>query len=143
MSQLKDFLGQDLNVGDIVTYPVRQGSSMWMSIGKITSIEEKRRHYSNDVYFVPHIITISEKFIYEESKYDLNSKQRKFVLSEVEKGYIPNNWKICYVNSPKKSFLTETKRIIKVNPEHLSDVQYFVLVKEQMCIDRLKLDDGK
>lgn len=35
---LKDIRGIQINVGDTVAYPVRTGSALWMSYGKVDSI---------------------------------------------------------------------------------------------------------
>lgn len=38
---MKDILGREIKVGQIVAYPVRQSSSMWMSYGEVKEIGEK------------------------------------------------------------------------------------------------------
>jgi len=44
----KDFTGRVIKVGDIIAYPVRQGSSMWMSKAEVLGIEEKPRYWHKD-----------------------------------------------------------------------------------------------
>lgn len=39
---VKDFLGQEIMIGDVVVYPTRWGSSMDMNIGRVTEIVEKK-----------------------------------------------------------------------------------------------------
>jgi hypothetical protein len=36
---VKDFLGREIKAGDLVVYPVRRGSSMWMSRMTVLSTE--------------------------------------------------------------------------------------------------------
>jgi hypothetical protein len=36
---MKDFLGREIKAGDTVVYPVRRGSSMWMSRMKVEGTE--------------------------------------------------------------------------------------------------------
>lgn len=35
---MKDFLGQDINSGDTVVYPGRQGSNMWMNSATVLDL---------------------------------------------------------------------------------------------------------
>lgn len=35
---MKDFLGQDINVGDTIVYPNRQGSNLWMNQAQVTEV---------------------------------------------------------------------------------------------------------
>lgn len=37
---MKDMLGNKIKVGDMVTYPVRRSSSMWMSYGRVVKCDE-------------------------------------------------------------------------------------------------------
>ena len=37
---MKDMLGNEIVVGNMVAYPVRQSSSMWMSYGKILEVND-------------------------------------------------------------------------------------------------------
>ena len=36
-----DFRGEEIRVGDLVAYPLRQSSSMWMNVGVVCKITEK------------------------------------------------------------------------------------------------------
>ena len=42
---MKDFLDNDINVGDTIVYPGRQGSSLWMNKGKVVGIDVHRYRY--------------------------------------------------------------------------------------------------
>lgn len=35
---MKDFLGQDINVGDTIVYPNRQGSALWMNQAMVSEV---------------------------------------------------------------------------------------------------------
>lgn len=37
----KDYLNKDINVGDLIVYPVRHGSEMWLNTMKVTGIEPR------------------------------------------------------------------------------------------------------
>jgi len=37
---MKDFLGRTIEVGDTIVYPVRRGSSMWLSKGEVEFVGE-------------------------------------------------------------------------------------------------------
>lgn len=39
MNQVKDFLGREIRAGDMVVYPVRRGSSMWLKKLRIQQVE--------------------------------------------------------------------------------------------------------
>lgn len=45
---LKDIAGRELNPGDIIAYPVRSGSNLWMTTAKILEIKEKSNCYGTD-----------------------------------------------------------------------------------------------
>lgn len=34
----RDFLGREIQVGNLITYPVRKGSSMWLNKLKVTQV---------------------------------------------------------------------------------------------------------
>lgn len=38
MSRAFDFYGRTIRNGDVITYPVRQGSNMWLDHGKVTAV---------------------------------------------------------------------------------------------------------
>lgn len=38
LESYKDCIGNDVKVGDVITYPGRSGSSLWMNFGKVTKI---------------------------------------------------------------------------------------------------------
>jgi hypothetical protein len=38
---MKDILGREVNVGDIIAYPGRQSSNLWLNVAKILAFEEK------------------------------------------------------------------------------------------------------
>jgi hypothetical protein len=38
LKSYKDCIGNDVKVGDVITYPGRSGSSLWMNFGKVTKI---------------------------------------------------------------------------------------------------------
>ena len=44
---MKDFLGREIKAGDLVVYPVRRGSSMWMSKMTVDSTEGGKLRGSN------------------------------------------------------------------------------------------------
>ena len=46
--QYQDMYGNPLEVGDVITYPVRWGSSMWMSTAVIRELTTVRRWYTRD-----------------------------------------------------------------------------------------------
>lgn len=43
MIEAKDMLGNTLKAGSIITYPVRQSSSMWMNLAVVLDVEVKER----------------------------------------------------------------------------------------------------
>lgn len=43
--EYKDFLGQEIEVGDTIVYPVRWGSSMWLSKTKVLERTETTSYY--------------------------------------------------------------------------------------------------
>lgn len=49
MIAAKDFLGNTLNIGDIIAYPGRLGGSMWMNVGEIVDIQEYAGEYKSIV----------------------------------------------------------------------------------------------
>jgi len=40
----KDYTGRTIKVGDLVAFPVRRGSGMWLSSARVSSIRERERH---------------------------------------------------------------------------------------------------
>lgn len=52
---LKDFFGTDLRAGDIIAYPGRYGSSLWVNVAKVLSVNAEsavvlkaQRNYSDE-----------------------------------------------------------------------------------------------
>lgn len=43
-----DYFNNDIHVGDIVAYPGRSGSSLWMNHGKVIEVVCKKRHEWSD-----------------------------------------------------------------------------------------------
>ena len=45
----RDFLGREINVGNMIVYPVRRGSSMWLNKIRVTAIgsvqKQEQREY--------------------------------------------------------------------------------------------------
>ena len=41
-----DFLGRDIKTGDLVVYPVRRGSSMWLKRVMVTGIETRGQGFT-------------------------------------------------------------------------------------------------
>lgn len=35
-----DVLGRTIGVGDLLSYPVRQGSDLWVNVGRVLSVED-------------------------------------------------------------------------------------------------------
>lgn len=53
MINLKDFRGNQINVGDDVAYPVRQSSALWMCSGKVEDIYTNKVDWrGNPIYRV-------------------------------------------------------------------------------------------
>ena len=52
---MKDFLNNDINVGDTIVYPGRQGSSLWMNKAKVIGIEMEHRP-SWSYHYVPTLL---------------------------------------------------------------------------------------
>ena len=48
--KVEDILGRELKVGDTIAYPRRSGSSMWMTTGVITAIEEFRDRWTKTMH---------------------------------------------------------------------------------------------
>lgn len=48
---MKDFLGQQIKVGDSVVYPNRHGSDMWLNYAQVSDVNidsiQVRRHHDN------------------------------------------------------------------------------------------------
>jgi hypothetical protein len=40
---VKDALGRDILVGDFIIYPGHQGSSLWLTIGRVTAVGDDGR----------------------------------------------------------------------------------------------------
>jgi len=40
-SQMKDFLGQQIEAGDSIVYPNRQGSRLWMNFATVADVRDK------------------------------------------------------------------------------------------------------
>lgn len=46
MEIVSDFLGNEIKVGDFVIYPVRHGSSLWMSTAEVVKIRDLKYRWS-------------------------------------------------------------------------------------------------
>jgi len=44
---MKDAWGQEIEVGDIVVYPSRHSSSMWLTRAVVVEIIERKRHWAS------------------------------------------------------------------------------------------------
>jgi len=135
MNQLKDFLNQPLNVGDIVTYPIRRGSWMEMRFAKITSITSL-----DGCHFDIRTVTYSERFVYSESKYELDTKKYKFIFEQVDKGIVSKNWKTADVFLPIKSYICVPKRLIKIHRESLPEHLYECLIDEVPTVTNIRVE---
>jgi len=54
LESYKDCCGNDVKVGDVITYPGRTGSSLWMNFGKVTKITQK----TEDSYYGKRTFTL-------------------------------------------------------------------------------------
>ena len=50
MIEAKDQFGNEIKAGDIITYPGRQGSSLWMNVARVKEVTKAERYWSNDLH---------------------------------------------------------------------------------------------
>ena len=78
---MKDFLGKEIEVGDVVVYPSRGGSSMWMNKGvvvwayenadctyKVLRLMVEATHHNFGKYHTPRTIRCVERVAVVEKK---------------------------------------------------------------------------
>lgn len=79
-----DALGQDVNLGDVVTYPVRSGSMLELGFAVVTGIEVRENNeYGDAVVF--HVIVPSSKWNYVpdgESHYEFTEVKSRLTAIE-------------------------------------------------------------
>lgn len=137
----KDLLGQELKVGDIITYPVRRGSSMWMSFGKIYHLEEKevKRYWSFELIKIVDCKVVVKSDSTFCVNWDWTKKShKKFIADQIDKGHIPANLDYCHILTPKKCGVG-LDRAIKISSEQLPKPLYEVLVNEKWFVDKIRL----
>jgi len=143
-SPCKDVTGREVKVGDVLAYSIRRGSYHAIHFGKVYAIEPWEQEYGRGEYlslnkgFSIKIIINSESFQYAESKYNLDSKYRKYLNDQIDMGHVPANWSSLYVNFPRKTCIG-LKRAIIIDPETLPEVMKKVILEEQWVIDKIRL----
>lgn len=143
-----DLLGQKLEIGDVICYPRRQGSSLWMNFGKIYSLEwnppyqpypESNPNYIQDGFWDCKVIVKSEDFYYIDNQYMSDTdKKQLFIQKEISLGRIPANLDSCYICYPRKTPVG-LDRAIKINPDQLTEIQVKVLLNEEWTVDKIRL----
>lgn len=57
LESYKDCIGNEVRVGDVITYPGRSGSSLWMNFGKVTKITKvKEDSFYNREYTLVQVL---------------------------------------------------------------------------------------
>ena len=98
-----DFLGRELNEGDLVIY-VRDYRNPYLTIGRITKIANLR--YSKDKNYM-----------------QIESVGRDYLLGERKQKYSADT---VYVLRSRKTRLTNLSKIIKIDPSELDDTNRLV-----------------
>ena len=93
--------GIPITVGSLVAYPVRRGSSMWMSCGVVTGVEMKRRWWQKDKED-PILLVTTVTRNYRGGKIVLSSRKTK--VSCVER-VVPLDGNKVALSGPEGEFL--------------------------------------
>jgi hypothetical protein len=93
---LRDHLGQQISVGDIIAYPVRRSSNLSLSVSLVERIEWKTPEYGyrREPFPVLHIVGVSMPLFGEEK---------------------PESWALY------RRPVTELSRVMRVHPETVRD----------------------
>ena len=101
---MKDLYGNTIEVGDVIAYPGRQGSSMWVTTAVVTEVTTR-----------PHWLHPED-----ESKgtpiLKVTSLQRRRTFKGRDEDQMPV-WDVTY--HPKKTFIERTERCVPVDPEKM------------------------
>jgi hypothetical protein len=75
---MKDFLGNEIQIGDTIVYPGRQGSTMWMNIAEVVGIDYDQQYVHSPILPVLHVRRDNGKM------YDVYRIDRVVVIPELE-----------------------------------------------------------
>lgn len=79
---IKDFMGNEINVGDYICYPTTQSSSITMNVGEVIEIEERDVGYRR-MAFVPKVRWVRNNS-YNQEWAQKWRKQREVWLSKTD-----------------------------------------------------------
>jgi hypothetical protein len=83
-----DSLGREIKVGDIVTYPVRYSSSMYIRFAKILSIKYVKSEGYDEIYPILNVLTVNKRYNTENSvrgkKTRIQCYKRTTVITDVQ-----------------------------------------------------------
>lgn len=143
-----DILDREVKIGDVLAYSVRSGSYHAMHFGKVYDIVPWRQEYGYGDYislitgFTIKIVICSKEFQYSASKYNLNSRYRKFLNEQIDSGNVPTNWDTCYVKFPKKTEIG-LKRAIIIDSSYLPQDLKRVILNEEWFVDDIRVTNDK
>lgn len=83
MEKPETFLKEPINVGDVLAYPVRQGSSMWINFGVVTGFGEYSGYFAKESLTRINIEVPSSRWVYVEDGDSYNISQMKQTHLEV------------------------------------------------------------
>jgi hypothetical protein len=82
-----DMYGNEIQAGDYINYPCRQGSSMWMATAKVLSVETEKNYMDRDVVFLKAAVALYDAFD-TNSNTTFGSRVRKVKISCFERATI-------------------------------------------------------
>lgn len=90
MKPVYDQLGFEIQIGDIITYPVRQSSSLWMSFGVVREITT-RVDWNDQELATIKLAVVSTKFLDDDTLFVRNTSMETPSRATVVHQFLENN----------------------------------------------------